>query len=297
MIIKRNRQKPEGVRKIIRRTPTVGAQAARKIVTRSRPSGVAPTRNVGGRRRRIGMPRLPRVSIHVRKRYVLLAGALSSFVLVGAWGYWVFTSPFFRISDVVVEGNSRVSTDTIVGAADVFGDSMFTTDLAAAQKELYQLPLVNSVRVERKWPHTLKVIIEERKAWGTWEQGGVQYTIDRNGVVLGLGPAAEGSPSIVSSETGSRRQGDHVDYQAVDAAAEIYEKLPRQLGTTVKQVSFIAGKGVQVTTTNNQTALLGDSSSIAYKLAVWAAMAQQAQTQRINYTTIDLRYGNRPVLQ
>ena len=297
MIIKRNRQKPEGVRKIIRRTPTVGAQAPRKIVTRSRPSGVAPTRNVGGRRRRIGMPRLPRVSIHVRKRYVLLAGALSSFVLDGAWGYWVFTSPFFRISDVVVEGNSRVSTDTIVGAADVFGDSMFTTDLAAAQKELYQLPLVNSVRVERKWPHTLKVIIEERKAWGTWEQGGVQYTIDRNGVVLGLGPAAEGSPSIVSSETGSRRQGDHVDYQAVDAAAEIYEKLPRQLGTTVKQVSFIAGKGVQVTTTNNQTALLGDSSSIAYKLAVWAAMAQQAQTQRINYTTIDLRYGNRPVLQ
>ena len=83
----------------------------------------------------------------------------------------------------------------------------------------------------------------------------------------------------------------------MDAAAEIYEKLPRQLGTTVKQVSFIAGKGVQVTTTNNQTALLGDSSSIAYKLAVWAAMAQQAQTQRISYTTIDLRYGNRPVLQ
>ncbi|MEP7216136.1 MAG: cell division protein FtsQ/DivIB [Anaerolineaceae bacterium] len=136
-----------------------------------------------------------------------------------------------------------------------------------------------------------------RKAWGTWEQGSVQYTIDRNGVVLGVGPAPDGSPSIVSSQLGSRAQGDHVDYQAVDAAAEIYEKLPRQLGTNVKQVSFIAGKGVQVTTTNNQTALLGDSSSIAYKLAVWAAMAQQAQTQKISYTTIDLRYGNRPVLQ
>ena len=43
--------------------------------------------------------------------------------------------------------------------------------------------------------------------------------------------------------------------------------------------------------------MLGDSSSIAYKLSVWAAMAQQAQLQKINYTTIDLRYGNRPVLQ
>ncbi len=297
MIIKRNRQKPEGVRKIIKRMPTVGSPGPRKIVTRSRPSGVAPAKRAGRRGPRIGMPHLPHVSLHIKKRYVVLAGALGSLALVGAWGYWVFTSPFFRVSDVVVEGNSRVSTDTIVGAAYVFGESMFTTDLAAAQKELYQLPLVNSVRVEREWPHTLKIIVEERKAWGTWEQGGVQYTIDRNGVVLGVGPAADGSPSIVSGEAGSRVQGDHVDYQAVDAAAEIYEKLPRQLGTNVKQVSFISGKGVQVTTTNNQTALLGDSSSIAYKLAVWAAMAQQAQTQKINYTTIDLRYGNRPVLQ
>ena len=297
MIIKRNRQKPQGVRKIIRRTPTVGQLAPRKIVTRSRAAGVAPARRRGWRRLRIGVPHLPRISIHIPKRYMVSAGAFGAMAVLGAWGYWVFTSPFFRVSDVVVEGNSRVSTDTIVGAADVFGESMFTADLATAQKELYKLPLVNSVRVEREWPHTLKIVVEERKAWGTWEQGSVQYTIDRNGVVLGVGPAADGSPSIVSSELGSRAQGDHVDYQAVDAAAEIYEKLPRQLGTTVKQVSFIAGKGVQVTTTNNQTALLGDSSSIAYKLSVWAAMAQQAQAQKISYTTIDLRYGNRPVLQ
>jgi cell division septal protein FtsQ len=102
---------------------------------------------------------------------------------------------------------------------------------------------------------------------------------------------------IKSSELGNRVIGDRVDYQAVDAAAEIYEKLPRQLGTTVAEVAFIAGKGVQVTTTNNQTALFGDSSSITYKLSVWAALAQEAQARRINYTTIDLRYGNRPVLQ
>lgn len=297
MIIKRNRQKPQGVRKIVKRAQTVGEKSPRKIVTRPRPSGVAPAKRRGWRGPRPGMPHLPRISIHLRKRYLVLASVIGSLAVLAGWGYWVFTSPFFRVSDVVVEGNSRVSTDTIVGAANVFGESMFTTDLATTQKELYKLPLVNSVRVKREWPNTLKIVVEERKAWGTWEQGGVQYTIDRNGVVLGIGPAAPDSPIIISSEVGSRVQGDHVDYQAVDAAAEIYEKLPRQLGTTVKEVSFIAGKGVQVTTANNQTALLGDSSSIAYKLSVWAAMAQQAQAQRINYTTIDLRYGNRPVLQ
>jgi cell division protein FtsQ len=300
MILKRGNSKPKLVRKIIRRaSPAVGSQPVRKIVKRTRGGGVTPGPVIGERPggQGPGGPRLPRLGAIFRKRYLYAGIALCILAGVVSGGAWIYRSPFFRVTEVSVQGNERVPTDTIVGAADLIGASMFTADLATAQKELYELPLVNSVRIERAWPHTLKIVVEERKAWGTWEQGDVQYTIDRNGVVLGVGPAPDGSPIIVSSEPGSRQQGDHVDYQAVDAAAEIYEKLPRQLGTTVKQVAFIAGKGVQVTTANGQTALLGDSSSIAYKLAVWAAMAQQAQTQRINYTTIDLRYGNRPVLQ
>jgi hypothetical protein len=65
----------------------------------------------------------------------------------------------------------------------------------------------------------------------------------------------------------------------------------------VSEVRFLGSKGVQVTTADGQSALLGDSSSIAYKLAVWAAVSTQAARQGINYTSIDLRYGNRPVLQ
>jgi cell division protein FtsQ len=201
------------------------------------------------------------------------------------------------VTNVEVVGNERISAGTVVESTGLLGESMFDANLAAAQTALYQQPLVNSVTIERHWPHTIRIVLEERKAWGTWEQSGVQYTIDREGVVLDQGAAAPGSPLIRSTEPGNRIVGDRVDYQAVDAAAEIYEKLPRQLGTTVQEVAFITGKGVQVTTTNNQTALFGDSSSIAYKLAVWAALAKEAQTRDINYTTIDLRYGNRPVLQ
>ena len=228
---------------------------------------------------------------------LFVGGALSVLGVVVYGAYWTWSSPFFKVSNVEVVGNQRVSAGTLVESSGLLGESMFSADLASAQQALYQQPLVNSVRIERDWPHTVRVVIEERKAWGTWEQTGVQYTIDREGVVLGQGPAPAGSPVIRSTEAGNRIIGDRVDYQAVDAAAEIYEKLPRQLGTTVAEVAFTSGKGVQVTTTNGQTALFGDSSSIAYKLSVWAALAQEAQVRNINYTTIDLRYGNRPVLQ
>lgn len=294
MIVKRNRpQKQSTVRRIIKRQrPAIGEARPHMIVKRQR--GVVGGGPKGPRGPRFRMPRL---GWRPSRGLLWAAGTFGVLALVGYGAWWTWTSPFFKVSNVEVVGNQRIAAGTVVEAAGLLGQSMFDADLASAQENLYRQPLVNSVRIERDWPHTVRVVIEERKPWGTWEQSGVQYTIDREGVVLGIGPAPSGSPVIKSSELGNRITGDRVDYQAVDAAAEIYEKLPRQLGTTVAEVAFITGKGVQVTTTNNQTALLGDSSSIAYKLSVWAALAQEAQVRRINYTTIDLRYGNRPVLQ
>ena len=283
MIIKRHRRP----RMIVRRgNGAVGDRRPRLIVRRR--GGVQPP---GSDRPR------GRWRFHFARRGLYLAAAVTGLGAIVAAGAWAWQSPLFDVNELKVEGNERIAADTIVERADLLGQSMFTADLATAQKQLYGLPLVSSVTIEREWPNTMRIVIEERKAWGTWEQGGVRYTIDREGVVLGTVPPAEGSPVIRSSELGSRLQGDCVDYQAVDAAAEIYERLPRQLGTTVTEVAFVAGKGVQVTTASGETALFGDSSAIAYKLAVWAALSQQARSRGINYTTIDLRYGNRPVLQ
>jgi cell division protein FtsQ len=287
MIIKRDRKPKRSVTRAIikRNTPVIGEKRG-TIVKRQR--GVIPPGDGGSRGTR---------ERHLPKRWIFAALALVTLAAIVSGGVWAYRSPVFRVSEIQVAGNQRTSSDSVVETVNLLGKSMFTADLLAAQKDLYRLPLVASVKVERSWPNTVKVTIEERQAWGTWQQAGVSYTIDREGVVLGTNPAPAGSPVIRSSETGSRIQGERVDYQAVDAAAEIYEKLPRQLGTTVTEVAFVAGKGVQVTTANNQTALFGDSSSIAYKLSVWAALAQQAEAQKISYTTVDLRYGNRPVLQ
>jgi cell division protein FtsQ len=291
MIVKRNRPKKDsGARAIVKRSrPSVGV-SQRKIVRRS--GGVIGSN--GPRGPRIRKPAI--LSWRPSRGLIALAALTSVFGLFAYGAFWVYTSPVFKISEVEVTGNSRISTPAIVNASGVIGQSMFNADLSQVQRELYALPLVYSVSIERDWPDTIRIAIEERQAWGTWHQDGVEYTIDREGVVLGIGAGPMGGPVIVSSEEGSRLIGDHVDYQAVDAAAEIYEKLPRYLGTTVSEVAFTRGQGVTVTTAANQVALLGDSSSITYKLAVWAALATEAQQRRINYTTIDLRYGNRPVL-
>ncbi|MCK9518758.1 MAG: FtsQ-type POTRA domain-containing protein [Dehalococcoidia bacterium] len=291
MIVKRNRNQKNWPRAIVKRSSmkTVGDGRPRQIVNRRNGSGVQPMRR--RRRLRLSFGWRPTRGFVLGASVVVVAGAIM------ASAYWLYQSPLLQVQHIEVEGTDRIGTHVVVQRAGLLGDSMFSADLAAAQEAIWGHPLVASVRVERAWPNTIRIFVEERRSWGAWEQGGVRYTIDRDGVVLGTTAPAEGSPVIRSSEATSLRQGDRVDYQAVQAAAEIYELLPRQLGTTVTEVAFLTGKGVQVTTADGQSALFGDSSSIAYKLSVWAAMSQQARTQGINYTTIDLRFGNRPVLQ
>ena len=315
MIVKRNRkgksvtESSQSEKRIVRRSR--GEDAAPSI-TRPTPLPIRasnPTRGAVVRRhsptvgggvqpRRRAMP-LPRPGIHNPFRRWHAVVGLTSLSLAGAvyGGVLIWRSTLLDVAHLEVTGNQRVETQTVVERANILGANIVTADLARVERSLYELPLVASVRVERDFPNTVRLIIEERKGWGTWQQGGISYTIDREGVVLGTIPPSQGSPVIRSADTYTLRIGDRVNYQAVDAAAEIYDRLPRQLGTTVSEVAFVRGKGVTVVTADGQTALLGDSSSIGYKLAVWAAMATEAQKQRISYTSIDLRYGNRPVVQ
>lgn len=288
MIVKRNRKPEQPPRMIVRRNrETVGERRPHTIVKRTRPGVVmVATVEEAPRPRSLAIPR----------RWLWGPIAMVTLVALGYGGWWLWESPALRVNHVRVSGNQRTSTDEILRATGLLGQSMFTADLADAQEVLYSFPLIASIEVERDWPNTVRITVEERSAWGTWEQDGVRYAIDRDGVVLGSEAPGNGAPHIKTSDLGALRVGDHVNYQAVDAAAEIYEKLPRQLGTTVTEIAYLPGKGVQVTTANGQQALLGDSSSIAYKLAVWAALSTEARNQGISYTTIDLRYGNRPVL-
>ncbi len=289
MIVKRRPQQ-RWPRTIVRRTRASVGERKGTIVRRSSRAVRPPGSGGGGWRSW-------RPSFHFGKAWLTGLAVVAAVALVLGGGAWLWQSPFFEVNDVEVQGTERISPETVVQRSGLLGQRMFDADLATAQDELYRLPLVSSVKVERKWPDTVKIIVVERQPWGVWEQAGVRYTIDREGVVLGTIPPGPNAPVIRGSELTSLLQGDRVSYQAVDAAAEIYDRLPRQLGTTVTEVAYVAGKGVQVTTADGQVGLLGDSSSIAYKLAAWAAMSRQAQSRGINYTTIDLRFGNRPVLQ
>ena len=283
MIVRRKRKEPSGEKRSIvrrRRKPaeTVGQRQPRTILRRG----------VEGRSGGV---------LRLRKRWVASFVGLALLASVMSGAVWLWQSPIVRVQHIEVSGNGAVSEATILAQIGLVGESMVTADLNAAGEAIEALPLIASVDIKRGWPSRLRIVVREREPWGSWEQAGVRYTIDREGVVLGRAPAPEGSTTIVSTAAFSLKAGDRVDYQAVEAAIEIGEQLQTALRTRAVEVAYTPGEGVLVRTADGQTALLGDSSAIAYKLAVWARVAGEAASQGISYTAIDLRFGDRPVLR
>jgi cell division protein FtsQ len=242
-------------------------------------------------------PNLP--DLHLSRLMVIAALAVFASLAVTGIGYATWRSTAFRVSTVVVEGNLRVAADDIVAMGDLSGESLVTADFSQHARRIAALPLIKDVKLDRNWPRTVRIRVIERQPWGTWEQQGVRYSIDRDGVVMGTVatiPPPDGAPIIRSSQLGTRVQGDRVDADAVEAAARIVQELPAIVGVHAREVAFLAGRGLVVTTEDGKKALLGDSKAIDYKLAAWAAVDAHARDERISYDTIDLRAGNRPVI-
>ncbi len=247
---------------------------------------------VGAQASTFGRRRLAWLRAHwlsVTAAALLLAG-------VGA-GAAIWQAPALRVRDVEVVGAVSTRERDIISRIDFWEERMLTVNLSGAADAIAELPLVASVNIERRWPDTVRITVREREPWGSWEQAGLRYTIDREGYVLGRGAPPAGSTTIISNESFSLQAGDRVDAQAVDAAAGITRQIEQALGTRAVELTYSPDEGIRVRTADGQTALLGDSSGIAYKLAVWARVAEEAAAREISYATIDLRFGDRPVLR
>ena len=185
-------QRPERPRAIVRRPrATVGERrtAPTEPIARARASYVAPARPAGPSR---GL--------------VALGGVIAFLFVFAGVSAFVLRSDMFTVQEIEIRGADRVLPEEILGRLSLSGESMFSADLAGAQRAAAAVPLVRSAKVSRSWPHGVIIEIEERTAWGAWLQGGVAYTIDQDGVVLGIIDPPAGSPVIKSSEPGSRHQ-------------------------------------------------------------------------------------------
>jgi cell division protein FtsQ len=123
-----------------------------------------------------------------------------------------------RVRNVLVEGRAETRAADILEALQAErGAPLLAIDVAAAKGRLERLPWVKSATVERRLPDTLRVQVEERKAFALWQHGKRLTVIDRDGTVIvkdNLSRFAD-RPLLVG-EGAEKRAAEIVDLLAAD---------------------------------------------------------------------------------
>jgi cell division protein FtsQ len=209
-----------------------------------------------------------------------------------------YISPLFRVQNVEIAGAAQTDPAVIVEMADLEGQSMLHLDLSGVHERIAFLPAVKAVRVQRQWPHTVRIYVTERQPWGLWQVGGRNYVIDAEGVVLDDPPVAEGAPLIRDTGNAVRLvPGDRVDADAVALTQALLHAVPEALALNVAVFEYNSSHGLTVVTDAGYRVVIGDSQNLQYKLSVWKAIEAEFGREAMAGHLLDLRFRNKPSFQ
>lgn len=194
--------------------------AAAGPVSRSRPQPAArpaPARPLPAQRYR-------------RRRLAAALAALLLFVALGLTSrILLYDLGLADVQDVRVTGAAVVPQRAVLEAAAVTpGGPLAAVDLAGVADRVSRLPVVESVRVGRGWPHTVAVDITERVPVAVTRNAEGARLVDRTGVVY-PGDAVEGLPTLTVPSAGT-------DDPDTLAAVAVLDALPAQVRPQVLNV-------------------------------------------------------------
>lgn len=176
-----------------------------------------------------------------RKLKKKISVGITAFCLFAAGCMALLLTPLFSVDTVTVTGNRTVSTDTIVqGSGIVKGTNIFSISLSAVRDKLSYLNGIDTVKVKRSLPSTIRITVTEGNPLVYVENNGEFVGITADGKVVDV--AAAGSAAALTLTAGIAPASDA-------EADEEAEQQPRPAGKTVVygmgEMSYVNGRLIE----------------------------------------------------
>ena len=216
--------------------------------------------------------------------------ALTSSALV------VINSPLMEINAVRVSGTRTISAEAVAQLAALRGANLLTANLEAARERILTQPVVRDVSVSRVWPNSVRIVVEERTPWASWEVNGEIWALDAEGVILDAAQAPEDSVLVRQvSSLPAIHAGARVDLAVVELIRRLEEAGAPAGAPRVLTFEWSLKDGLTVVTQHGRITF-GGGDGFAYKYQVWEQLEFEAQRRGEPLLAADLRFGTRPAV-
>lgn len=156
-------------------------------------------------------------------RTILIAGIVTGILLLGAAAFVIIQSTY-TITNVIVEGNVHYSDEEIQESVmeGIWGDNSLLLSLRYKNKEVKNIPFVETMDVTIVSPDTIKITVYEKALAGYIEYLGRYMYFDKDGMIV---ESSDMKTSTIPQVTG-------LDFGYV----VLYEKLPVENEEIFKQI-------------------------------------------------------------
>lgn len=231
-----------------------------------------------------------------RRRLARRGLAVLVVLALAACAYGATRTPLLDVDHIRVEGTAHLDPAAVVAASTLrTGTPMLDVDTGRAVAAVAALPWVESVRVQREWPGTVRVSVVERRAAAVVDVAGKGLLlVDRRGLVLEPVAGAPPADLAVVSVAGDPAVPGTVQ-PGLGYGVAVARSLTADLRGWVTRVQPSAdGTTVLVVLRDGMKADLGPEAHLGDKLVDLASVLTGVQLGCID--TIDLRVPHTPVV-
>ncbi len=259
------------------------------------------------RRKKSGRSGFSKTLLARRGTVVLFLVVLGAAVLYGVVRGLQYTgslflsrNPRFRMQQLDLSSDGRLSSAQLREYAAIpEGINLFAVDFDALRETLYDVPLVESVRIRRELPDRLVVRVTERTAAAQirWKRRTTPLLIDPHGVVLPATRSGAALPLIDGLQMERLQPGDRVDHPGVRHCLNLLAEAEQlQLGSQLRMNSFDLRYPDFITVeVNGETSARFPPHSPREKLIRLVSVLQLSQERGERVRTVDLTPDGRNV--
>jgi cell division protein FtsQ len=223
--------------------------------------------------------------------FLAIAGAVIGLGYAAAY----FTS-LFAVRELDVRGGTRELRSAVRDAGSPFlGESLVALDQDELRNTLAALPTVRSVRIDRAFPHTLRIVVVPEHVLAVVRNGQESWLVSAEGRVIGPANPETTRPVVWTAPDTVLQPGELVPDENVHLALEGLRDLPRGFPEDIETARASDGL-IVLELANGMELRLGSAESITLKLAIAARVLRtMTAPERDALTYLDVSVPERAV--
>ncbi|OGW18137.1 MAG: hypothetical protein A2X56_04975 [Nitrospirae bacterium GWC2_57_13] len=212
-------------------------------------------------------------------------------IVLGWQGYqWAVRSGVFQVRGVDVKGVRQLTEQDIRKIAGVMaGGNIFTVDLDAAAQRARAHPWVKDVRVHRRMPDRISMVVTERVPVAILDTGKTRHLLDNESVAIARAASETAPLPLIMVRNAAVTYGDHVRAGGVLAALEVLAELSSRGGWDLGSMTIKADSADAVTLVYKGREIRIGSGNYVEKLRRLTEVMADVRQRKQDFAYIDLR--------